>query len=259
MLDLIGTIYRKKYLLKYLVLSDLIAIQREKLLGIFWVFIEPLIMMIVYIFLVVMIFQRGEPRFPVLLLSALLAWGWFTRTINASVNILTANSRLIKSIYFPRIILPLSLIIRETIYYLFGLIILIPFLFLFEAEITSNVLWFPMIFLIQVILTTGISLIISCLSVHFSDIRNILQFFLRILFYLSPILYGASERVPEGLMGLYMLNPFAFLFISYKNCLVRGISPPLENLLFVGLFSLFVVIAGFKVFKLYEPIIPKRL
>jgi ABC-type polysaccharide/polyol phosphate export permease len=99
-------------------------------------------------------------------------------------------------------------------------------LFIFEATLSVNILWLPVLLFIQFIGSIGICLIFAVWGTHLSDLGNIIQFVIRICFYLSPIMYSVVETVPERLRTLYMLgNPFAGLLESYKNVLILGIPP----------------------------------
>lgn len=249
--DQIQTIWLRRDLIKYFVGADLKNIYKNKLVGFLWTILDPLMLMLVYIVLVVFIFKRGGPQFPVLLFSALLAWKWFTYSLEGSVTSITKKAGLIQSVYFPRAILPLTRVITGLINYLFGLIVLIPLLFLFEAKLTLNLLWLPALILIQLVFTIGLALYCSALGVYFRDLEHIMEFGLRIWFYLSPVLYSASERIPKGLISKYMLNPFAALLESYKNVLVRGLPP--SRYVFIALaLALFVFLSGFVLFSIKE-------
>jgi len=242
---------KRRQLIKFFIVSSISEEHHNKILGLSWTLLDPLIMMFVYILFVTVIFRRGTPRYPVLLFTALLSWKWFTASLSTSVTSVTANSRLIKSVKFPLSVFPLSNIIAGFIDYLFGLVILIPLLFLFEAKINMQVAWFPVLVMIQAVFITGLCLLLSCLGVYFRDIRNLLQYMLRICFFLSPILYSVADRIPERYHPLYMLNPFAALFVSYKNVLVRGEVPTIY-ILYTLLVAVSVFFIGFFVFIVFE-------
>jgi ABC-type polysaccharide/polyol phosphate export permease len=99
-------------------------------------------------------------------------------------------------------------------------------LFIFEASFTVNILWLPVLLLIQFIGTMGACLIFAVVGTYLSDLGNILQFLIRLRFYLSPIIWTVNDVVPESLYMLYMiLNPFAGLLESYKNIVILGLPP----------------------------------
>jgi len=225
MIRQLKAIWERRDIVKYLVTSELKTLYRNRALGYLWSLLDPLIMMGVYILLVVVIFQHGGPQFPVLLFSALLAWQWFTYSLSGSVTSISGKAKFIQTVYFPKGVLPLEKVIVGLIRYLLGLIALIPLLLIFEANITLNILWLPVLLLVQFLFTVGCSFFCAAFGVYFRDLQNILRFLLRAWFFLSPALYLTAERIPQQFQGIYMLNPFAALFTSYKNILVFGVPP----------------------------------
>jgi lipopolysaccharide transport system permease protein len=226
MIEQLKKVWQKRELLWYIVKLQMKAENKNKLLGFLWSFLDPLLLLIVYVVLIGYIFQRGGPQFPILLFIALLSWRWFTNSLTRSVTSVTSKLALVESVRFPLAILPLSGIIVGFFDWLFGFVILVPMLFIFEASFTVNVLWLPVLLLIQFIGTVGACLIFAVVGTYLSDLGNVLQFLIRLGFYLSPILYSIEGFIPERLTMLYMfLNPFAGLLESYKNVVIRGAAP----------------------------------
>jgi len=226
MIEQLKRIWQKRELLWYIVKLQMKAEKKNKILGFAWSFLDPLLLLIVYVVLIGYIFQRGGEQFPVLLFVALLSWRWFTTSLQRSVTSVTSKLGLVQSVRFPLGILPLSHIIVGFFDWLFGFVILVPMLFIFEASFTVNILWLPVLLLIQFIGTVGACLIFAVVGTYLSDLGNILQFLIRLGFYLSPILYSIEDTIPDRLRTLYMLgNPFAGLLESYKNIVIRGMPP----------------------------------
>ena len=245
MVEQLRGIWQRRHLLFYLVIYEVKAEHKNKVLGFLWSFLDPLLLLLVYIVLVVFIFQRGEPQFPVLLFSALLSWRWFTSSLSRSVTSISSKVAVVRTVRFPLALLPLSGIIVGLLDWLFGFAILLPMLFIFEAKFTVYVIWLPLLLLIQLIGTIGASLVCTVVGTYLSDLRNIIQFVLRLWFFLSPVIYSVGARIPERYQTWYMLlNPFAGLLESYKNILVRGL-PPSEYLGFVTVIAIVVLVFGF--------------
>ena len=221
-------VWQRREVLYYIVKLQMKAENKNKVLGFVWSFLDPLLLALTYIILVHYIFGRGGPQFPILLFAALLSWKWFASSLSRSVTCVTSKVGLIQSVRFPLAILPLSGIIIGFFDWLFGFVILVPMLFIWEASFTVNILWLPVLLLIQVIGTIGACLIVAVWGTYLADLSNIITFAIRIAFYLSPIIWAVEETLPERLTTLYMLgNPFAGLLESYKNVLVLG-APPNE-------------------------------
>jgi len=231
MIEQLKNVWQRRELLYYIVKLQMKAENKNKVLGFVWSFLDPLLLLLVYIVLVSMIFKRGGPQFPVLLFISLLSWRWFASSLQRSVTSVSSKAGLVQSVRFPLAVLPLSGIIIGFFDWLFGFVILVPMLFIFEASFTVNILWLPVLLIIEFIGTVGACLIVAVVGTYLSDLGNILQFLIRLGFYLSPILYSVQGTIPDRLFGLYMvLNPFAGLLESYKNVLILG-APPNEYVL----------------------------
>ena len=227
MIEQLNNIWQRREVLYFIVKFQMKAENKNMVLGFLWSFLNPLLLLLTYIVLVSVIFKRGEPQFPILLFSCLLTWNWFATSLSRSVTSIVSKVGLIQSVRFPLAVLPLSGIIIGFFDWLFGFVILLPMLFIFEASVTVNILWLPVLLLIQFVGTIGACLIGAVLGTYLSDLGNIIQFVIRICFYLSPILYSVKDMIEsENMVRLYMLaNPFAGLLESYKNVLIRGMPP----------------------------------
>jgi len=229
MIEQLKKIWQRRELLWYIVKLQMKAENKNKVFGFLWSFLDPLLLFLTYMVLVSIIFRRGGPQFPVLLFLSLLSWKWFASSLSRSVVSITSKVGMIQSVRFPLAILPLSGIIIGFFDWLFGFVILVPMLFIFEASFTVNVLWLPVLLLIEFVGTIGVCLIMAVWGTYLSDLNKIIKFVIRICFYLSPILYAVNDVIKsENLVRLYMLaNPFAGLLESYKNVLIYG-TPPSE-------------------------------
>jgi len=220
------------------------AENKTKVLGFLWSLLDPLLLFFTYIILVSVIFQRGGSQYPVLLFTALISWMWFARSLTRSVTSVTTKVKIIQTVRFPLAILPLSGIAIEFFNWLFALIILLPMLFIYEAKFSLNILWLPVLLIIQLIITIGACFICAVLGTYLSDLRNIIQFGIRLAMYLTPVLYSVEDRLPERLTTLYMTaNPFAGLMESYKSILIRG-EPPSEYILVGAVVGIVVFFVG---------------
>ncbi len=252
MFEQVREVWERRDLLYYIVRFEMKAENKNKVLGFVWSFLDPLLLLIVYVVLVHYIFGRGGPQFPVLLFVALLSWRWFTSALSRSVTSITSKVGLVQSTRFPLAMLPLSGIVIGFFDWLFGFVILVPMLFIFDATFSLHILWLPLLLLIQLIGTIGACLIVAVIGTHLADLGNIIQFIVRLGFYLSPILYSVEERIPERLAGLYMtLNPFAGLMESYRNVVIRG-APPNEYLVVGTTVALIALLVGLWYFSREE-------
>lgn len=244
-------VYRYRQMLKSMVLTDLRTRYKGSVLGFLWTFINPLLMLVIYSFVFSAIMRMNIENYPMFLFVAILPWIFFQSTIQSSAGIIVRNSSLVKKIYFPREILPISVTVAGLINYLFGLIILIPALLIFGIPLTESLIFFPLVLLIQFFITLGISFIVAGLNVFFRDIEHILSIILQLTFYITPIIYPVT-MVPERYQYIFVVNPLSSIFEAYRNIFFSGVFPDINLLLVYSLISLFILIFGWWIFHILQ-------
>jgi lipopolysaccharide transport system permease protein len=189
-------------------------------------------------------------------LSSRWCWTWFSSSLIESSNILIAGGNLIKKVMFPAEVLPIVSVLANLVHFLFGLIILVVFLVYYKAPLqVSELVWFPVVVLVQLLLTLGLALILSAMTVHFRDIKDILANVLTLWFFATPIIYPISDinaptsGTPAWAKTLINLNPFTHLAVSYQEILFY--SGPFGHwkwLLALGFASLLLFLFGYFLF-----------
>jgi ABC-type polysaccharide/polyol phosphate export permease len=221
MLRNLSQLPRYRALIQSLVARELKARYRGSVLGFFWSFINPLLLLLVYTFVFAYVMQPpvGTDPYPLFMFCGLLPWTWFSASLIESSGVLIAGGNLIKKVLFPAEILPIVTVTANMVHFFLALPILVFFLIWYRAPLTPlEVAWFPVVVLVQYVFTLGCALILSALTVHFRDIRDILANLLTLWFFATPIIY--SYKVAPALAARFMnLNPFAHLAISYQEIL----------------------------------------
>jgi lipopolysaccharide transport system permease protein len=134
--------------------------------------------------------------------------------------VLVAGGNLIKKVLFPAEVLPIVTVLAGLAHFCLGLPILVAFLIYYRVPVTpTDLLWFPLIVAIQLVLTVGLALLVSALTVHFRDVRDLLSNLLTLWFFATPIIYPITQA-PERVRRLLNLNPFTHLAIAYQEVLV---------------------------------------
>ncbi|MCF7861263.1 ABC transporter permease [Candidatus Woesearchaeota archaeon] len=208
--------------------------------------LDPLIFMLIYYILVVVIMQRGDNDYLVFVFLALLPWRWFTSSVNEGVVSIKNRSKLIKQIYFPKVVLPIISIASNTVSFIiaFGLLILLLLILTITGfKIGLAVLFLPFIIIVQLLFTIGITIILSHLNVFYADVENLVKYLLRIWFFLSPGIYSIT-MIPDKYLPIFRLNPFTLLFESYRDSVIRNIIPNLSGLLILGIISIILIGIG---------------
>jgi homopolymeric O-antigen transport system permease protein len=254
MLDNLARLPRYRGLIQSLVARELKARYRGSVLGFFWSFINPLLLLLVYSFVFSYVMQAAhDPRiepYALFMFCGILPWTWFSSSLSESAGVLISGGNLIKKVLFPAEILPIVTVLANMIHFFFGLVILAGFLLWYQRPLhVSELAVFPIAVAVQLILTLGFSLILSALTVHFRDIRDILSNLLTFWFFATPIIYPyfIFEQVWQG--KLLKLNPFTHLAITYQEILFfEGPVGHLRWLLVLGAISVLFFLFGYFVF-----------
>ena len=189
-----------------------------------------------------------EP-FALFMFCGILPWAWFSSSLLEATNVLVAGGNLIRKVLFPAEILPIVTVLAGLVHFCIGLPILAAFLLYYGVPVVaSDLAWFPVIVLVQLVLTLGLALLLSVLNVHFRDIRDLLSNLLTLWFFATPIIY-ALKQAPPQVQPLLNVNPFTHLAVSYQEVLfTNGPFTGWPRLLAVGAGSIAVFLAGYFVF-----------
>jgi ABC-type polysaccharide/polyol phosphate export permease len=179
----------------------------------------------------------------------ILPWTWFSSSLLESSNVLIAGGNLIRKVLFPAEVLPIVTVLAGLVHFLFGLPILAAFFVYYGRPLfTADLLWLPLIVLVQLVLTLGIALMLSALTVHFRDLRDLLANLLTLWFFATPIVYSIAEA-PAAVRPLLNLNPFTHLARAYQEVLfLPGAFDGWPRLPTLGALSIAIFMFGYFVF-----------
>lgn len=198
-----------------------------------WWIIEPLCFMLIYVFVFGVVFKNNTPYFASFVFIGLTAWDFFNRMINGSVKLITNNRDLVTKVYIPKYILLLA----KSFTYLFkmGISLIITFgLMIFQGvPLTWHILWLIPILMVLYIFSFGAGMILMHFGVTLSDLSNLTNIGLKMVFYLSGIFYNIKERL-KGTLGFMLLraNPIAFCMNQLRETMLYGKMISIEGMLF---------------------------
>ena len=223
MLHNLVRLLRHRSLIQSLVARELKARYRGSVLGFFWSFINPLLLLLVYWFVFSVVLPGIRPidiePYALFMFCGLLPWTWFSSSVLEASNVLIAGGNLIKKVLFPAEVLPVVAVLANMVHFLLGLPIIAAALVYFAVPVRPlELLWLPVVVLVQLFFTLGLALIVASLTVHFRDLKDILGNLMTFWFFATPIIYPMSLAPPSGKV-LLDLNPFTHLVISYQEIL----------------------------------------
>jgi len=247
----VSDIIKRRELLLALAKKEVKARYMNAYLGFAWVIIHPLVLMVV-LSLIMRTRVKDWELFPIFLLIGLIPWNFFNLTLSESTSSIVNNASLIKKVYFPRMLIPLSTILSNLFHFALSLLVLFAFIFifglLFRNPLTLFALFLPVVILIHLIFVTGISLLTSALCVSFRDVKYIVQAALLPWFFMSGIFFNYRDSIPEKYWNFFFLNPMAGVIEMYRDILYHGrIMQPLHFWSALAI-SLVFLIAGVGVF-----------
>lgn len=236
-------LYKSRFVLFLFVRQFLVIRYRRTLLGYLWTLVSPLLMMSVMT-LIFSSIQKIEPAtFAVFLFSGMIPWICFNNMVLQSSVAFINNEALIKKIYIPKIIFPLSISIGVLIDSLLSFFALLLIMLCLGVSPSVSWIFIPVCFIFLFVFSFGISLILSVLTVFFRDLQHILAIFMQAMFFLSPILYkkGHLSGLGEWIVSWNPIVPFIDLFRVILN---DGNFPPVNMIMTVMLISLFSFFMG---------------
>lgn len=228
------TFYNYRYLLRNLVVRDLKVRYKNSLLGVLWSLLNPLLMMVVFTLVFGVLVNHSLRQYSVFFLSGLLPWNLFSGALLGATQSITANTTLVKKVYFPREMLPLAAILSHLVNFAIAFGVLVIFLYTTGLGLTEHALWVIPLLITQIIFTLGLGLLLGSLHVFYRDVMMILDVVMLAWFFLTPVMYPLSrfgertvilgmELVPEQVMR--WLNPMASLIDGYRTVLWGVITP----------------------------------
>lgn len=248
MLLMFCNIYRYREMLINMVRRELRGKYKGSILGFLWTFINPLLQLVVYTIVFSNIMRMGVSNYEIFLFVALIPWMFFSTSVLSGAGSIIYNQSLVTKIYFPREILPLSVVTSNFINMIYCSVIVLAVVLFYHMNLNLEV-WFmlPVIAFIEYILVIGIVLIVSALTVYFRDLEHILGIIIMAWQFLTPVMYPESF-VPSQYQVILYLNPMTPIIISFRDVLYYGKMPVVENLVYAFLWSLIIFICGFLLF-----------
>jgi lipopolysaccharide transport system permease protein len=223
MIAAIGALVRYRALVQSLVSRELKARYRGSVLGFLWSFVNPLLLLLTYTLVFTVILPNRQPDiqpFFLFLFCGILPWTWFQASLAESSGVIIAGGNLIKKVLFPAEVLPAVTVLANLVHFLLALPILVAFLAL-QGRLSWTALLLPLPILVQFVLSLGLALFLSALTVHFRDVQNILGHVLHLWFFATPVLYHYGD-VKGPLREVLRLNPMTAVLVSYQQILFHG-------------------------------------
>lgn len=249
MISRVKEIYNYREMIFSLIKRELRGKYKASVLGFVWTFLNPLFQMLVYTIVFSFIMRSGIEHFAIFLFVGLIPWNFFGVSVANGASCVVSQENLIKKIYFPRIVLPISFVTSMFINMLLTFIVIFAVLFFSGYGINPLAVCFlPLVMIIEYILSLGICMLVSALTVYFRDMEYILGIINMAWMYLTPILY-TTEMVPEEFRTVFNLNPMTPVILAYQQILYHKQLPETGTLIHAGIVGFVILVIGIIVFE----------
>src|SRR5690606_6520306 len=200
---------------------------RGSFLGFAWSILIPMLMIGVYTVAFKFVMKMETPNFVLFILIGLLAWTFFSGAVSGATGAIADGGSLLKSVVFPRVVLPFSVVLFHLAQYVLTLAVFLPLiLVVYDVELSPRMLLFPIFLALQVLFITGLALTLSTATAVFRDVRHLVEVGVGMLFWATPIIYEIS-MVPEDFQFIALLSPSASYIRAYQDIFYYGVFPDL--------------------------------
>ncbi len=213
-------------LLYFLVWRDIKVRYKQTVLGAAWAILQPVFTMIVFsVFFgrLARVPSDGQP-YPIFSFAALVPWTFFSNGLVAAANSLVGNANLVKKVYFPRLIVPISAVLSGAVDFVLALVVLFGMMIYYHVWPTIHIGLLPLFSLLAFVASLGVGLWLSAMNVQFRDVRHTVNFLVQAWLFATPIAYPSS-LLPEPWRSLYGLNPMAGVVEGFRWALLGTPAP----------------------------------
>lgn len=240
-----------RFLLRELVKKGIKLKYRRSYLGLLWSLIEPLLTTIVLVVVFGTLFQNKDKSYPLYIISGRLIYSFFSAGSKGASNSIRANASMIKKVYMPKYLYPLSSVLFNFIIFLLSLFALVAVDIYCGVIPTWRIIWWIPAFIMLIVLTTGVGMCLATLNVFFRDIEYIWNVLLLLIMYMSAIFYYPERLLKSGYAFILNYNPL-YQIILMCRCGILGEQVSSWTIWYTIVFSILSVIVGFIVFKKNE-------
>lgn len=244
-------------LLRTLVSKDIRSRYKGSVLGFAWNFAIPLLQLLVFWVLmgiIIKVAPPGDYPFAVFLFTGLLPWNFLANSLNGGAMSVVGNANLVKKIYFPLQVLPLTSVLSQFVSLLLGMIVLFAVVIGFGVGVGPSLLLLPAPFLVQFIFILGLAYFFACGEVFYRDIEHILGIIVMAWMYLTPILYPVgrvADKARWADIGIH-LNPMTGITTAYQSIILDHVQPDWFWLGYSSVVAVVFFVGGFALFNRYK-------
>lgn len=228
---------------------------KQTALGFLWAILQPLVMMVIFTFFIgkSMNMPSDDMAYPIFAFSGLILWTLFSSGITNAGNSMVSNAQIIKKIYFPRLVIPISSILVSAFDFLIAFFVLVGLILFFQqsVDVTKAVIYWPAGLVIAIMATFGPGCLLAALNVKYRDFRYVIPFLVQALLFLTPVIYPISIVSDSWLKYLLAINPMYAAITIFRMPMMKTV--PDASMIWISLFSgVIFFLAGLTYFRKTE-------
>ncbi len=228
-----------KELFYFFTWRDIKVKYKQTVLGFLWAVLQPLVMMVIFTFFIgkSMKVSSDDMKYPIFAFSGLILWTVFSSGISNAGNSMVSNAQIIKKIYFPRLVIPISSILVSVFDFVIAFFVFIVLLLVYQqhVDLVRAIIFWPTALIVAVIATFGPGCLLAALNVKYRDFRYVIPFLVQALLFLTPVIYPISIVENTGLKYFLAVNPMYAAITLFRLPMMNGFPEP--TLLWISLLS----------------------
>lgn len=218
-----------------------------------WWILDPLLFMLVYSFIALVVFGKGEKYFPIFVFIGLNCWQFFEKSVKQSVKLVNANKQIVSKVYIPKYILILIKMGFNGFKMLVSFSLVVLLMIIWRVPVSLNILYIIPVFAVLIVVTFGFSTFMLHFGVFVEDLSNVITVVLKLVFYMTGIFYSITSRVPQPYSSLLLkINPVALIVEDLRRCMIYDSVPHRTALLVWFIAGSILSVLGIKIIYKYE-------
>ncbi len=250
----LSELWEFRELLYFLAWRDIKVRYKQTALGVAWAILQPLFSMLIFtlFFGVLANMPSDGVPYPIFNFAALVPWTFFSNGLTQSSNSLVGSANLIKKVYFPRLVVPISVVLAGLPDFVLSFLVLLGMMFYYgRFPQLSSIVWLPLFLLLALLTALGVGLWLSALNVKYRDVRYLVTFLTQAWMFATPVLYPAS-LVPGRWRLIYSVNPMVGVVEGFRWSLLRTNTAPDSSIIVSSIAALFILVTGMFYFRRME-------
>ncbi|REG78347.1 ABC transporter permease [Marinomonas pollencensis] len=216
-----------------------------------WWIIEPLLHMAAYYFVFAFLLDRGDERYVAFLLTGLVPWLWFSKSVNRAMSSVSKGASLMNQLHVPKVFFPLTCLLQDSLKQVFVFMLLFLYALIYGAPLDGNWLWLVLIVCMELVFIYSVSLVLAIVIPFLRDLSQIVPALLQFMMFCSGIFFS-YKSIPEELHEMFFINPMAVILRCFRDVLVDGIPPPFSLMFYVFFISVVLLLLSYFLYKKFE-------